>query len=129
MADPDVIVLGAGPAGEVCAGMLADDGLDVAIVEDHLVGGEGAFYACMPSKALLHPAQALAEAARTPGATEAVDGTVDAGAVLARRDEIIHELDDGAQIPWLEDKGIALHRGRGRLDGERRVRIGDDVLT
>ena len=125
----DVVVLGAGPAGEVCAGLLADEGLEVAVVEPELVGGECAYWACMPSKALLNPAQALAEAQRTAGAAEAVTGTLDAAAALARRDEIVHELDDAAQLPWLEEQGIALHRGTGRLDGEKRVRVGDDVLT
>ena len=67
----DVVVLGAGPAGEVAAGRLAGHGLSVAIVEDRLVGGECAFGACMPSKALLRPYEALAEARRIPGAAEA----------------------------------------------------------
>ena len=61
------MVVGAGPAGEVAAGRLADHGLDVAIVEDRLVGGECSFWACMPSKALLRPYEALAEAQRNPG--------------------------------------------------------------
>jgi pyruvate/2-oxoglutarate dehydrogenase complex dihydrolipoamide dehydrogenase (E3) component len=125
----DAIVLGAGPAGEVVAGRLADGGLSVAVVESHLVGGECSFYACMPSKALLRPGELIAEARRVPGAAEAVTGEIDAAAVLARRDEVIHDLDDSSQLPWLEDKGIELVRGEGRLDGERRVRVGDDVLT
>ncbi len=125
----DVVVIGAGPGGEVAAGRLADAGLEVAIVEEHLVGGECSFYACMPSKALLRPAQAVDEARRIPGAREAVAGTLDVAAVLERRDRVVHGLDDDAQIPWLESRGIALHRGRGRLDGERRVRVGDDVLV
>ncbi len=125
----DAIVLGAGPAGEVAAGRLADGGLSVAIVEPHLIGGECSFYACMPSKAMLRPGEVLAEARRVPGAAEAVTGDVDVGAVLARRDEVIHDLDDSEQVPWLEDKGIVLLRGRGRLEGERRVRVGDELLT
>jgi pyruvate/2-oxoglutarate dehydrogenase complex dihydrolipoamide dehydrogenase (E3) component len=125
----DVVVLGAGPAGEVVAGRLADGGMSVAVVEPHLVGGECSFYACMPSKALLRPGELLAEARRVPGAAEAVGGDVDAAAVLARRDEVIHDLDDSAQLPWLEGKGIELLRGEGRLEGERRVRVGDDLLT
>jgi len=125
----DVIVIGAGPAGEVAAGRLADAGLQVALVEEHLVGGECSFYGCMPSKALLRPFQALDEVRRIPGAAEAVTGELDAAAVLARRDEVIHDLDDGAQMPWLDDKGVTLVRGHGRLDGERAVVVGDQRLT
>jgi pyruvate/2-oxoglutarate dehydrogenase complex dihydrolipoamide dehydrogenase (E3) component len=97
-------------------------------VEDRLVGGECSYYACMPSKALLRPAELLIEVGRVPGAAQAARGQLDADAALARRDEVIHHLDDSSQEPWLADRGIALVRGRGRLDGERRVRVGDDTL-
>jgi pyruvate/2-oxoglutarate dehydrogenase complex dihydrolipoamide dehydrogenase (E3) component len=127
MAEHDVIVIGAGPAGEVCAGRAAGEGLDVALVERELVGGECAYWACMPSKALLRPAELLAEVGRVPGAKEAVTGRLDAAAVLARRDEVIHDLDDAAQLPWVKDRDITLYRGRARLVGERRVRVGDEV--
>lgn len=125
----DAIVLGAGPAGEVCAGRLADGGLSVAIVEQHLIGGECSYYACMPSKALLRPADLLAEAKRVPGVAEAVNGNLDPAAALVRRDEVIHDLDDSGQLPWLEEHGIELFRGEARLDGERRVRAGDETLA
>jgi pyruvate/2-oxoglutarate dehydrogenase complex dihydrolipoamide dehydrogenase (E3) component len=123
----DVIVVGAGPAGEVLAGGLAERGNEVALVESRLVGGECAFYACMPSKALLRPAEALAEARRVPGAAQAVTGELDVDAVLRRRDEVIHRLDDSQQLPWLEDHKITLIRGHGRLEGERRVRVGEQT--
>jgi dihydrolipoamide dehydrogenase len=125
----DVVVLGAGPAGEVCAGRLGEAGLSVAIVEPHLIGGECSFYACMPSKALLRPGELLAEVRRIPGVTEAVTGGLDARAVLERRDEIVHGLDDSHMEPWLNDRGVAIVRGAGRFEGERRVAVGDETLV
>ena len=128
----DVVVIGAGPGGEVAAGRLAEAGLEVAVVEDRLVGGECSFFACIPSKSLLRPGEILAEVRRVPGAAQAVTGPLDTDAVLRRRDELVNNLDDSGQVPWLEERGIALLRGRGRLDGERRVVVsnatGDETV-
>jgi pyruvate/2-oxoglutarate dehydrogenase complex dihydrolipoamide dehydrogenase (E3) component len=124
----DAIVLGAGPAGEVCAGRLADGGLRVAIVERDLVGGECSYYACMPSKALLRPADVLAEAKRIPGVPTG-GGELEPQQVLARRDEVVHDLDDSVQLPWLEERGIDLYRGSARFDGERRLVVGEETLV
>lgn len=121
----DVVVIGAGAAGEVTAGRLGQRGLSVAIVEERLVGGECSFYACIPSKALLRPVELAAEARRVPGLSV---GPLDAAAILARRDEAISHLDDASQLPWLDERGVTLVRGRGRLDGMRRVRVGDTLL-
>jgi dihydrolipoamide dehydrogenase len=125
----DAIVLGAGPAGEVVAGRLADGGWKVAIVEKDLVGGECSYWACMPSKALLRPADVLAEAQRIPGVPVGEDAELDPAAVLARRDAVIHDEDDSGQLPWLEERGIDLHRGAGRFVGEGRIEVGDATLT
>jgi dihydrolipoamide dehydrogenase len=120
VSEHDVIVLGAGPAGEVASGLLASEGLDVAVVERELVGGECAFWACMPSKALLRPGELLAEDRRVPGVPT---GELDAEKVLKRRDQVIHELDDSSQLPWLEDRGITLYRGQARFDGPRSIAV------
>lgn len=124
----DVVVLGAGPAGEVIAGRLGQHDVEVAIVEDRLVGGECSFWACMPSKALLRPAQALAEARRVPAAREAITGELDVAAALERRTDVVHGWDDASQLPWLEERGVLLFRGHGVLAGERVVRVGDVEL-
>jgi dihydrolipoamide dehydrogenase len=124
----DVVVLGAGPSGEVLAGRLAERDLKVALVEDRLVGGECAYWGCMPSKALLRPAQALDETLRVPGAADAVTGELDVGAVLKRRDEVVHDLDDSPQLPWLDERGVLLVRGHGHLAGERIVHAGGTLL-
>ena len=121
----DVVVIGAGAPGEVIAGRLGEAGVEVAVVEERLVGGECSFFACMPSKALLRPGELAAEARRVPGVAT---GPLDTDAVLARRDEVVHDLDDSSQLPWLEARGVVLVRGHGRLDGERLVRVGEDVL-
>jgi pyruvate/2-oxoglutarate dehydrogenase complex dihydrolipoamide dehydrogenase (E3) component len=119
----DVIVIGAGPPGEVAAGRCADGGLAVALVERELVGGECSYWACIPSKTLIRPGDVLAAARRAPGAAEAVTGRLDAAAAFAQRDYMTSNWDDAGALDWVEQEGIELVRGTGRLAGERTVAV------
>jgi pyruvate/2-oxoglutarate dehydrogenase complex dihydrolipoamide dehydrogenase (E3) component len=121
----DVIVIGAGPAGENVADYARQRGLSAAIVEAELVGGECSYWGCMPSKALLRPTEVVAAARRVPAAASAVTGGPEVAAVLRSRDAFTSGWDDGGQASWLESAGIDLVRGRGRLTGERHVEVVD----
>lgn len=116
----DVIVIGAGPAGENAAARAVRGGLTAAIVEDRLAGGECSYWACIPSKALLRPIDLAAEVSRVPGLSL---GPIEVSKVLARRDEAVSHFDDSGQVGWIEGVPIEFVRGRGRLDGVKRVRV------
>ncbi|WP_128380732.1 dihydrolipoyl dehydrogenase family protein [Streptomyces cavernae] len=119
----DVVVLGAGPVGENVADRTRAAGLSTAVVESELVGGECSYWACMPSKALLRPVIAQADTRRLPGLRHAVQGPLDAPAILARRDAFTSHWKDDGQISWLNGTGADFYRGHGRLAGERRVTV------
>jgi pyruvate/2-oxoglutarate dehydrogenase complex dihydrolipoamide dehydrogenase (E3) component len=127
----DVVVIGAGPVGENVADRAVQGGLSVAVVERELVGGECSYWACMPTKALLRSTAALRAARRLPGAREAVTGGLDTAAVLNRRDGFASHWKDDGQVSWLQQAGISLHRGQGRISGPRTVEVidGDGTVT
>ncbi|MDT0157710.1 NAD(P)/FAD-dependent oxidoreductase [Microbacterium sp. ARD32] len=119
----DLIVLGGGPVGENVADRAVQSGLTAVIVESELVGGECSYWACMPSKALLRPAQALRAAQHVKGVT---GGELLPADVLARRDSFTSHWSDGGQVDWLRGAGIDLVRGHGRLSGDREVTVTTD---
>ncbi|HET6242032.1 MAG TPA: FAD-dependent oxidoreductase, partial [Arthrobacter sp.] len=121
--DFDVIVLGAGAVGENVADRVVQGGLSAVLIEAELVGGECSYWACMPSKALLRPGTALHGAQTAPGAREAVTGTLDAAAVLKRRDYFTSNWQDDGQVKWAEKRGIGLIRGSGWITAPRRVQV------
>ncbi|AGZ41834.1 pyridine nucleotide-disulfide oxidoreductase dimerization subunit [Actinoplanes friuliensis DSM 7358] len=116
-------MLGAGPVGENVADRAVRGGLTVVLVEKELVGGECTYWACMPSKALLRPAQAVRAARQVAGAAQAVTGGLDVQAVLDRRDSFTSNWKDDGQVAWVEGAGISLIRGQGRLTGVREVTV------
>ncbi|WP_411080130.1 dihydrolipoyl dehydrogenase family protein [Streptomyces sp. cmx-18-6] len=119
----DVVVIGAGPVGENVADRARAAGLSAAVVESELIGGECSYWACMPSKALLRPVVARADARRVPGLSDAVRGPLDVPAVLAHRDEMTSHWKDAGQVEWLEGVGADVYRGTGRLTGPRAVTV------
>ncbi|MFI6360813.1 FAD-dependent oxidoreductase, partial [Streptomyces sp. NPDC050743] len=122
----DVVVLGAGPVGQNVADRARAAGLSVAVVERELVGGECSYWACVPSKALLRPVIAVADAQRVDGARQAVTGRLDTDGVFARRNRYVTDWDDSGQVLFLKSIGADVFRGHGRLDGPRRVSVTRD---
>jgi pyruvate/2-oxoglutarate dehydrogenase complex dihydrolipoamide dehydrogenase (E3) component len=125
-----VVVLGAGSTGEAFAAALRrlDSEVPIAVVERELVGGECTYYACMPSKALLRPGEALAAARNVPGAAEAVTGELDAERVFWHRDQVTSNWDDAGQVSFLEELEVELVRGEGHVERPGLVKVGEREL-
>src|SRR5438128_387183 len=125
-ADYDVIVIGAGPGGEVAASQLHAQGLRTALIERELVGGECAYWACVPSKTLLRAGEAAEQASRTAGLQSPEHRWRE---LVEYRDFMVRHLDDSRQVREYHQEGIDVHRGEGRITAEGAVGIADQTFT
>jgi pyruvate/2-oxoglutarate dehydrogenase complex dihydrolipoamide dehydrogenase (E3) component len=121
----DAIVIGAGPAGEVVAGRLGDSGLSTALIERELIGGECAYWACIPSKTLLRPGEVRSECARAPGTSSP---EIRWPEVAKYRDFMIRNLDDEQEVGSYKEQGVQIFKGSASLRGPGRVEVGGRSL-
>src|ERR687896_1337993 len=119
----DIVVIGSGPSGREHSLHSTKNGFSVALIESELVGGDCAYWACVPSKALLRPPEALAEARQVEGARQAAVGNLDVESVLARRDAFVDNWTDATLTKEMEGGGVHIIRGHGRLKGPKRVAV------
>jgi pyruvate/2-oxoglutarate dehydrogenase complex dihydrolipoamide dehydrogenase (E3) component len=117
----DAVVIGSGPSGRTVAQRLAKNLFSVALVENELVGGDCAYWACIPSKALLRPPEALTEAREVDGSRQAAQGPISVESTLTRRDTFVDHWKDDNLTKMLQEGGVDIIRGQGKLDGRRRV--------
>jgi pyruvate/2-oxoglutarate dehydrogenase complex dihydrolipoamide dehydrogenase (E3) component len=126
----DVVVLGVGTCGEDLSLRLLGAGLNVVGIEAALVGGECAYWACLPSKMMIRAASVLQEARRVGGMAGHAEVTPDWDLVAARvRTEVTGGWDDSVAVARFEGRGGRLVHGRGVLTGPRSVTVGDESFT
>lgn len=122
----ETVVIGAGPAGEIASSRLAKQGLKTALIERELVGGECAYWACIPSKTLLRPAEAQAEARRAPGVNEPETHWNE---IVKYRDYMIRDLDDSGAVEGYEKRGVSVFKGEARITGPAEIEVGGRALA
>ena len=128
--DVDVVVVGLGPGGEYAAQKLAEAGLEVVGIDRDLVGGECPFYGCVPSKMMIRAADALGEARRVDHLAGAASVEPDWSTVAVRIDkQATNHWSDDSHVERLEEAGVRIVRGTGRLDGPGTVRVEDDTYV
>jgi len=125
----DAVVIGSGPSGRTVAQRLAKNSFSVALVENELVGGDCAYWACIPSKALLRPPEALTEAREVNGSKQAAQGQLSVESTLTRRDTFVNNWKDDTLTKMLQEDGVEIVRGQGRLDGPRRIIVVSNGYT
>jgi pyruvate/2-oxoglutarate dehydrogenase complex dihydrolipoamide dehydrogenase (E3) component len=126
-----VVILGGGSTGEAAAGTLRgfEPDTPITLVEQGLVGGECSYFACMPSKALLRPPEAIAAARLVPGAAEAVTGAIDVERAFWHRDQVTGGGDDSSQAEWLADRDVELVRGTARVTGQGALEVASRTIA
>jgi dihydrolipoamide dehydrogenase len=121
----DVVVLGAGPGGEVAVNTLLNAGKSVALVENELIGGECTNWGCIPSKTLLRATDLKGQSARAAGVRPA---ELDWPTLSDYRDWMVSDHDDSQRVAGYEERGVTVVKARGRITRPGRVEVAGRTL-